>query len=147
MSLKSQINEDMKTAMKTKDSATLSAIRLLMAQIKQKEVDTRIELDDSDIISVIDKMLKQRNDSIALYKQGGREDLVEKEQAEIDVLQRYLPQPLSDQEIDQLIDVAIQSSGTSGMQAMGKVMAQLKPQLTGRADIATVSAKVKARLV
>lgn len=147
MSLKSQINEDMKTAMKAKDSATLSAIRLLMAQIKQKEVDTRLELDDSGIISVIDKMLKQRSDAIVLYKQGGREDLAGKEQAEIDVLQRYLPQPLSDQEIDQLIDAAIQSSGVSGMQAMGKVMAQLKPQLTGRADIATVSAKVKARLV
>ena len=146
MSLKNQISEDMKTAMKAKDSATLSAIRLLMAQIKQEEVDHRIELDDAGIIAAIDKMLKQRRDSITQYTQGGRQDLADKEQAEIDVLQRYLPQPLTEQEIDGLIDSAIQSSGASGMQAMGKVMALLKPQLTGRADVAAVSARVKARL-
>lgn len=146
MSLKNQISEDMKIAMKAKDSATLSAIRLLMAQIKQEEVDNRIELGDDGIVTVIDKMLKQRRDSIAQYQNGGRQDLADKEQAEIVVLQRYLPQPFTEQEIDALIDAAIQSSGASGMQAMGKVMALLKPQLTGRADTAAVSARVKARL-
>lgn len=146
MSLKNQISEDMKTAMKAKDSATLSAIRLLMAQIKQEEVDNRVELDDAAIVTAIDKMLKQRRDSIAQYLNGGRQDLADKEQAEIAVLQRYLPQPFTEQEIDALIDAAIQNSGASGMQAMGKVMALLKPQLTGRADTAAVSARVKARL-
>ena len=146
MSLKNQINEDMKTSMKAKDSVSLSAIRLLMAQIKQEEVDNRIELDDAGIIAVIDKMLKQRRDSIAQYTQGGRQDLADKEAAEIEVLKAFMPQPLSDAEVDALIDATLQQLAVTSPQEMGKVMNALRPQLQGRADMAVVSAKLKARL-
>ncbi|MCL6264493.1 GatB/YqeY domain-containing protein [Craterilacuibacter sp. RT1T] len=146
MSLKSRITDDMKTAMKARDAARLSAIRLLMAAIKQKEVDERIELDDAAIVAVVDKMLKQRRDSVTQYEAGGRQDLAEQEKAEMLVLADYLPQQLSVAEINALIEAAVASSGAAGMQDMGKVMALLRPQLAGRADMAAVSALIKARL-
>ncbi|RQW28058.1 GatB/YqeY domain-containing protein [Rhodobacteraceae bacterium CH30] len=146
MSLKSRITDDMKTAMKARDAVRLSAIRLLMAAIKQKEVDERIELDDAAIVAVVDKMLKQRRDSVTQYEAGGRQDLAEQEKAEMVVLADYLPQQLSVAEINALIEAAVQSSGAAGMQDMGKVMALLRPQLAGRADMAAVSALIKARL-
>ncbi|MXR38269.1 GatB/YqeY domain-containing protein [Craterilacuibacter sinensis] len=147
MSLKSRITDDMKTAMKARDAVRLSAIRLLMAAIKQKEVDERIELDDAAIVAVVDKMLKQRRDSVTQYEAGGRQDLAEQEKAEMVVLADYLPQQLSIAEINALIEAAVESSGAAGMQDMGKVMALLRPQLAGRADMAAVSALIKARLV
>ncbi|NDV12025.1 GatB/YqeY domain-containing protein [Crenobacter caeni] len=146
MTLKQQINDDMKQAMKARDSVRLGAIRLLMAAIKQKEVDEQVELDDTAVTAVIDKMIKQRRDSVAQYKAGGREDLVEAESAEIDVLSGYMPQPLSEAEIAALIEQAVADSGAAGMQDMGKVMALLRPKLAGRADMAAVSALIKARL-
>lgn len=146
MTLKQQINDDMKQAMKARDSVRLGAIRLLMAAIKQKEVDEQVELDDTAVTAVIDKMIKQRRDSVTQYKAGGREDLVEAESAEIDVLVGYMPQPLSEAEIAALIEQAVADSGAAGMQDMGKVMALLRPQLAGRADMAAVSALIKARL-
>ncbi|MCP9760062.1 GatB/YqeY domain-containing protein [Aquitalea sp. S1-19] len=146
MSLKSRITDDMKTAMKARDAVRLSAIRLLMAAIKQKEVDERIELDDAAIVAVVDKMLKQRRDSVTQYEAGGRQDLAEQEKAEMVVLADYLPQQLSVAEINALIEAAVESSGAAGMQDMGKVMALLRPQLAGRADMAAVSALIKARL-
>ncbi|TIC84683.1 GatB/YqeY domain-containing protein [Crenobacter intestini] len=147
MTLKQQINDDMKQAMKARDSVRLGAIRLLMAAIKQKEVDEQVELDDTAVTAVIDKMIKQRRDSVTQYKAGGREDLVEAESAEIDVLVGYMPQPLSEAEIAALIEQAVADSGAAGMQDMGKVMALLRPQLAGRADMAAVSVLIKARLV
>ena len=146
MSLKARINEDMKTAMRAKDATRLGAIRLLLAAIKQREVDERIELADADIVSIIDKMIKQRRESIAAFDAGGRPELAAAERAEIELLQTYMPQPLPDAEIDALIATAVAGAGAGGMAAMGKVMAALKPQLAGRADMTLVSAKVKARL-
>jgi len=146
MTLKQQINDDMKQAMKARDSVRLGAIRLLMAAIKQKEVDEQVELDDTAVTAVIDKMIKQRRDSVTQYKAGGREDLVEAESAEIDVLVGYMPQPLSEAEIAALIEQAVADSGAAGMQDMGKVMALLRPQLAGRADMAAVSVLIKAWL-
>lgn len=146
MSLKSRITDDMKTAMKARDAVRLSAIRLLMAAIKQKEVDERIELDDAAIVAVVDKMLKQRRDSVTQYEAGGRQDLADQEKAEMAVLADYLPQQLSVAEINALIEAAVESSGAAGMQDMGKVMALLRPQLAGRADMAAVSTLIKARL-
>lgn len=146
MNLKVRITDDMKAAMKAKDAARLSAIRLLLAAIKQKEVDERIELDDAGVISVIDKMLKQRRDSVAQYEAAQRQDLADKEKAEMDVLGAYLPQPLSDAEIVALIEQAVAATGAAGMQDMGKVMGVLRPQLSGRADMGVVSGKIKARL-
>jgi len=146
MSLKSRITEDMKNAMRAKDSARLSTIRLLLAAIKQREVDERIELGDSDVLSVIDKMIKQRRDSIAQFEAGRREDLAAVERAEVAVLTEYMPAQLSDTEIDALIAEAIAATGASGIAAMGKVMAWLKPKLAGRADMGAVSARIKARL-
>ncbi|MGL6071865.1 GatB/YqeY domain-containing protein [Craterilacuibacter sp.] len=146
MSLKLRINEDMKTAMKARDAARLSAIRLLMAAIKQKEVDERIELDEAAIVAVVDKMLKQRRDSVTQYEAGGRQDLADQEKAEMAVLADYLPQQLSEAEIVALIELAVEASGASGMQDMGKVMGLLRPQLAGRADMAAVSTLIKARL-
>ncbi len=146
MTLKERITEDMKTAMRAKDSARLSAIRMLLAAIKQREVDERIALSDTDVVAVIDKMIKQRRESIAQFEAGHRKDLADVERAEIQVLSAYMPQPLSDAEIDTLIETALTSSGASGMAAMGKVMAALRAQLAGRADLGAVSAKVKARL-
>lgn len=146
MSLKRQINDDMKAAMKARDSQRLSAIRLLLAAMKQKEVDERIELDDAAITAVIDKMLKQRRDSLSQYEAAGRADLAAKEQAEIDVLTQYMPTPLTEAEIDALIEQAITDSGATGAAAMGKVVGLVRPQVTGRADMAQVSARIKNRL-
>jgi uncharacterized protein YqeY len=144
--LKLRIIEDMKTAMRAKDSARLSTIRMLLAAVKQREVDERIELTDADVLAVIDKMIKQRRDSIAQFEAGKREDLAAIERAEVTVLSAYMPARLSDAEIDSLIAEAIASTGASGMAGMGKVMAALKPRLAGRADMGAVSARIKARL-
>ncbi|KMJ52561.1 MULTISPECIES: GatB/YqeY domain-containing protein [Vogesella] len=146
MSLKARIQDDMKSAMKARETERLAAIRLLMAAIKQKEVDERIELDDAAITAVVDKMLKQRRDSISQYEAAQRQDLADKEKAEMAVLMAYLPQQLSEAEIDTMIEGAILSSGAAGMQDMGKVMALLKPHMAGRADMAAVSARIKAKL-
>jgi len=146
MTLKARITEDMKDAMRARDAARLSTIRLLQAAIKQREVDERIELTDADVLAILDKMVKQRKDSIAAYEAGRRPDLAAVEQAEIAVLQTYLPQPLTAAEIDALIAEAIAATGATGLPGMGKVMALLKPKLAGRADLAAASAQVRARL-
>ena len=146
MSLKAGITEDMKTAMRARDARRLNAIRLLLAAIKQREVDERREMGDVDVIAVIDKMIKQRRDSIEQYQKGGRQDLVDVEQFELSVLQAYMPQALSDAEIEAAVVAAMQESGAKAIADMGKVMAVLKPQLAGRADMGRVSALVKARL-
>jgi hypothetical protein len=146
MSLKSQVVEDMKTAMRAKDAARLSTIRMLLAAIKQREVDERIELTDADVLSIIDKMIKQRRDSITQFEAGKREDLAAIERAEVKLLATYMPARLADAEIDALITDAIASTGASGIAGMGKVMALLKPKLAGRADMGAVSARIKAKL-
>ena len=146
MTLKERITEDMKTAMRAKDGARLGAIRFLQAAIKQKEVDERVQADDAVVLAIIEKLIKQRKDSIQQFQQAARSDLVEKEQAELALLQSYLPQQMSDTELDQAIAAAIAESGASGPQGMGKVMAVLKPRITGRADIGKASALVKKRL-
>ena len=146
MPLKSQVVEDMKTAMRAKDAARLSTIRMLLAAIKQREVDERIELTDADVLTIIDKMIKQRRDSITQFEAGKREDLAAIERAEVDLLAAYMPARLADAEIDALIADAIASTGAVGMAGMGKVMAVLKPRLAGRADMGAVSARIKARL-
>jgi uncharacterized protein YqeY len=146
MTLKARITEDMKDAMRAKDPARLSTIRLLLAGIKQREVDERKDLTDADVLAVIDKMVKQRRDSIAQFEAGKRMDLVAIEQAELEVLQGYLPRQLADAEIDALVAEAIATTGAAGPAGMGKVMAALKSKLAGRADMTAVSAKVKAKL-
>lgn len=146
MSLKARINEDMKSAMKAREAERLAAIRLLLAALKQKEVDERVELDDAGVIAVIDKMLKQRRDSVAQYEAANRQDLADKEKAEMDVLQAYMPQPLSEDEIRAVIAAAIAQLSAAGMQDMGKVMGAVRPQLSGRADMGQVSALIKAAL-
>ena len=146
MSLKSRVVEEMKTAMRAKDAPRLSTIRMLLAAIKQREVDERIELTDADVLAIIDKMMKQRRDSIAQFEAGKRDDLAAVERAEIAVLEGYMPARLSDAEIDALIADAIAASGASGLAAMGKVMTLLKPKLAGRADMGAVSARIKAKL-
>jgi len=146
MSLKSQVVEDMKTAMRAKDAARLSTIRMLLAAIKQREVDERIELTDADVLTIIDKMIKQRRDSITQFEAGKREDLAAIERAEVALLAGYMPARLADAEIDALIAEAIASTGASGIAGMGKVMALLKPKLAGRADMGAVSARIKAKL-
>ena len=146
MSLKSQVVEDMKTAMRAKDAARLSTIRMLLAAIKQREVDERIELTDADVLTIIDKMIKQRRDSITQFEAGKREDLAAIERAEVALLAAYMPARLADAEIDALIAEAIASTGASGIAGMGKVMALLKPKLAGRADMGAVSARIKAKL-
>lgn len=146
MSLKARITDDMKTAMKARATERLGTIRLLLAALKQKEVDERVELTDTDIITIIDKMLKQRRDSVTQYTAANRADLADRETAEMVVLSEYLPQALTEAEIDTLIDQAITDTGAAGMQEMGKVMAVLKPQMAGRADMAAVSGRIKARL-
>ena len=147
MSLKQHITEDMKTAMRAKDSARLSAIRLLLSAIKQREVDERIELTDADILAILDKMMKQRRDSLTQFEAAGRQDLADIEKFEMTVLQGYMPQQLTAAEIDAAVEQAIKSAAAATAQDMGKVMAILKPQLAGRADIGKVSAQVKARLL
>jgi uncharacterized protein len=146
MPLKARITEDMKSAMRARDSARLSTIRLLLAAIKQREVDERIELTDADVLAVIDRMVKQRRDSIGQFEAGHRADLAAAERAEVDVLSAYLPAQASAEEIDTLIDETIAATGAAGVAGMGKVMAVLKPRLAGRADLAAVSARVKAKL-
>ncbi|MCL4802025.1 MAG: GatB/YqeY domain-containing protein [Burkholderiales bacterium] len=146
MSLKARIGDDMKAALRAKESQRLSAIRLLLAAIKQREVDERKELTDADVLAVIEKMLKQRRDSIAQYEAAGRKDLADAEAFEIDVLSGYMPQQASDAEIAAEVSAAIAATGAQGMADMGKVMAGLKAKLAGRADMAKVSAAVKAKL-
>ena len=146
MNLKERITEDMKAAMRAKDAARLGAIRFLQAAIKQKEVDERTTADDAAVLAIIEKLIKQRKDSIEQFQKAARNDLVEKEQAELVLLQSYLPQQMSEAELNEAITAAIEESGAAGPQAMGKVMAVLKPKLAGRADIGKASALVKARL-
>ena len=146
MTLKARITDDMKTAMRARESERLGAIRLLLAAIKQREVDGRIELDDAAILDVIDKMVKQRRESIAQFEAAGRTDLVAQENFELDVLRAYLPQALTEQEIDALVAQALAEVKPTGPKDMGKVIALLKPQMAGRADMARVSALVKAKL-
>lgn len=146
MTLKERINEDMKAAMRARDPERLSAIRLLLAAIKQREVDERIQLDDAAVISVIDKMLKQRKDSISQYEAAGRQDLVAAERFEAELLQTYLPAGLSAEEVAAAVAVAIAETGAGGPGDMGKVMGVLKPRLAGRADMTEVSKLVKAAL-
>lgn len=144
--IKDRIREDMKAAMRSHEAARLSTIRLLLAAIKQREIDEQIESTDDDVLAVIAKMVKQRRDSVEQYRAGGRDDLAQNEQAEIDVLQAYLPQALTDDEIAAIIDEATAAVGLTGMAAMGKVMALVKPRVNGRADLGKVSALIKARL-
>lgn len=146
MTLKSRITEDMKDAMRAKDAARLGAIRLLQAAIKQREVDERIELDDTQVIESIEKMLKQRRDSISQYEAANRQDLADVEKFEVSILQTYLPQPLTEVEIGALLDQAIAATGATGVKDMGKVVAAVKPQVLGRADMGKVSGLIKARL-
>jgi len=146
MNLKQRVTEDMKAAMRSKDAPRLSAIRLLLAAIKQREVDERIDLSDTDVIGVIEKMLKQRRDSITAYEAAQRQDLADAEKFEMSVLEAYMPKPLGDAEVLAAVEQAIASSGASGIKDMGKVIAALRPQLAGRADMGKVSALVKAKL-
>lgn len=146
MSLKQQITEDMKCAMKARQTEKLSTIRMLLAAMKQVEVDERVALDDNRIIAIITKMVKQRQDSVRIYREAGRNDMADKEAAEITVLQAYLPQQLSADEIAAAVDKAITQTGASGMSDMGKVMGVLKGELAGRADMAIVSRVLKEKL-
>ena len=146
MSLKNRVTEDMKTAMKAKDTARLSAIRLLLAAIKQKEVDERIELDDPAIVAVIEKMLKQRKDSIAQYEAAKRQDLADAEKFEVEVLAAYMPPALSAAEIEAIVAAAVAESGAKTPADMGKVIALVRPKVAGRADMGEVSKLVKAKL-
>jgi hypothetical protein len=146
MLLRAQITEDMKTAMRAKDAPRLSAIRLLLAALKQREVDERIELTDTDVLAIIEKMIKQRRDSIEQFEKGARQDLADKEKFEITVLQGYMPAAMSAAEVDAAVSEAVSISGAKLMGDMGKVMALLKPKLAGRADMAKVSALVKSKL-
>ena len=146
MTLKGQFQEDMKTAMKAGDKDLLKVVRLALAAFKQVEVDERIELDDARVLAILNKMVKQRRDSVSQFRDGNREDLAEIELAEIAVLETYLPEQLSAAELDQLIDQAITDSGASSIRDMGKVMGQVKNKAQGRADMGAVGAKVKARL-
>ena len=144
--LKAQINEAMKAAMRAKEKERLGTIRLVLAEIKKVEVDERIDPDDVRVTSILDKMVKQRRDSIKQFTDAGRDELAAKEQTEIEVIQEFLPQPLSEEEIASLIEEAIASTGAASMQDMGKVMGLLKPQMAGRADMGKVSGLIKQRL-
>jgi len=146
MSLKEQITDDMKAAMRAKESARLSTIRLLLAEIKRKEVDERIELNDAQILAVVEKMIKQRKDSITQFEAGGRTDLADIEKAELAVLAAYMPASLSDEEVAAEVAAAVTATGAAGPQDMGKVMGILKPKLAGRADMTVVSGLVKKAL-
>jgi len=146
MSLKDRIQQDVKDAMRAKDKPRLSAIRLITAAIKQREVDERIELDDAQVTAVLDKMAKQRRESISQFEKAGRDDLIAQEVMELEIIQSYLPEQLGEDEINALIDSAMQTTGATSIKDMGKVMGQLKPQLQGRADMSAVSALIKARL-
>jgi uncharacterized protein YqeY len=144
--LKDKITEDMKAAMRAKDAPRLGAVRLLLAAMKQKEVDERVELADADVLSIIEKMLKQRRESIAQFEKAGRNDLAEQEKFEIGVLSGYMPQQMPEAEVAAAVAAAVTESGATGVKDMGKVMALLKPRLAGKADMAKVSAQVKAKL-
>lgn len=144
MSLKDRIQDDMKIAMRAKDKQCLGAIRLILAAIKQREVDERIELGETQVLAVLEKMLKQRRDSLAQYQNAGRADLAAQEAFEIELIQSYLPAPLSEAELDALIGQAIATTGAQSVRDMGKVMALIRDQAQGRADLAAVSARVKA---
>ena len=144
--LKTRITDDVKTAMRSKDKQRLGTLRLLTAAIKQIEVDKRIELDDDQIIAIIEKMLKQRKDSIEQFEKAGRNELAEIEIDEVAILKEFMPEQLSDADIDVLIDEAIAATGASAMKDMGKVMGILKPKLAGKADMGAVSGKIKAKL-
>jgi uncharacterized protein YqeY len=146
MSLKTRLTEDMKNAMRAGDKPRLAVIRLINAAIKQREVDERIELDDAQVLAVLEKMLKQRRDSISQYETAGREDLAETERAEIGVIEAYLPTPLDESELAALIDAAIAETGAASVRDMGKVMGLLKQRAAGRADMGAVSGLVKKRL-
>lgn len=146
MSLKQKISEDMKTAMRAKDSVRLGTIRLLQAAIKQREVDERIELDDANVIAVIEKMLKQRRDSIAAYESANRQDLADVEKFETAVLQTYLPQQLTEDEVIAILEKIVAETGAAGIKDMGKVMAAIKPLVAGRADMGKISGLIKSRL-
>lgn len=146
MSLKVRISEDMKSAMRARESDRLSALRLLLAAIKQREVDERIELDDAAIVTVVEKLIKQRRDSITQYEAAQRNDLADKERFELDVLSGYMPQPFNEAEIAELLRQALAETGAASARDMGKVMNWLKPRMAGRADMTAVSARVKAVL-
>ena len=146
MSLKERIAEDMKAALRARQSERLSAIRLLQAAIKQKEIDERVTLDDADVLTIVEKLIKQRKDSIEQFDKAGRTELADRERAELELLSGYRPQALSEAEVAAAIDAAIEETNASGVQMMGKVMAALKPRLAGRADMTQVSAEVKKRL-
>lgn len=146
MSLKARITEDMKTAMRAKDSTRLGTIRLLQAAMKQKEVDERVELDDAAIVAIVDKLIKQRKDSIAAFESAGRQDLADQEKAELEVLKVYLPERMGETEIDAAVQAIVAELGACGPGDMGKVMGAVKAQLAGKADMGLVSAAVKAAL-
>ena len=146
MALRERLNEDIKTAMKAREQEKLNALRLMLAAVKQREVDERITLDDAGVISVVEKMIKQRKDSIAQYEKATRQDLADKEKYEIGILEAFLPQQLSQAEVDAIVADAIQSTGAKSAADMGKVMGVVKPKLAGRADMGRVSGLVKARL-
>jgi uncharacterized protein YqeY len=145
-SLKARINDDMKTALRAGDRPRLGTIRLMLAAINQREIDTRTELNDAEVVAILDKMVKQRRESIAQYQSARRGDLVAAEQFELDLIRSYMPAALSDEEVARLIDASLTESDASSLRDMGKVMRLLKPQLQGRADMAAVSARVKTRL-
>ena len=147
MSLLDDLKNAQKDAMRAKDKVRLGTIRMALAAVKQREVDERIELNDSDVIALLTKMVKQRKDAASQFEQANRQDLVDVELAEIDILQTFLPQPLSEEEISSLIDQAMVETQASGMQDMGKVMAWLKPKVQGRADMGKLSGQIKAKLV
>ncbi|MCK0509153.1 GatB/YqeY domain-containing protein [Aromatoleum anaerobium] len=146
MSLKERIQDDMKTALRAKDSARLSAVRLLLAAVKQREIDERVELDDAAITATVEKLVKQRRDAASQYEAANRPELAAGERFEIEVLSAYLPEPLSDAELDEAIAAAVGESGATGPADMGRVMALLKPRLAGRADMTEASRRVRARL-
>jgi len=146
VSLKARITEDMKTAMRARDRARLGAIRLLLAAIKQREVDERIELDDMQVIETIERMLKQRRDSISQYQAANRQDLVDVEEFEVKVLQEYLPQALTEEEVNALLEKVVADTGAAGIKDMGRVMAAIKPLVLGRADMGKISGLIKTRL-
>ena len=146
MTLKTRLSDDMKAAMKSGDRERLGVIRLVQAAIKQREVDERVELDDAQVLLVMEKMLKQRRDSVTQYEQAQRQDLAERERFEIAVIQGYLPQPLGEAEIEAAVTAALEETGARGPADMGRVMAALKPRLAGRADLGAVSGRVRDRL-
>lgn len=146
MSLKSEIQEAVKTAMRARESERLATLRMLTAAIKQREIDERRDLDDAETMAIVEKQVKQRREAIAQYQQGGREELAANEQAEIDILAEFLPEALADEAVDALIVAAIASTRAESMKDMGKVMGKLKAELAGRADMGAVSAKIKAKL-